>query len=119
MSPPTDRRYTAEQVWARPEGDYLIRGITEHAQDALGTIEILNLPAVGERLSTGAGCRSLESLETVSDLISPLAAEVVEHKSAIELDPALIYQRPYNDGWLLRLKGRRENSRRILLRGCR
>lgn len=103
MTPPDDRRYTQEHVWIKPDGEYLILGVTDHAQQALGDINELSLPAPGLRLVANDCCGSIESVKTASDLIAPLVATVVEHNSAVGIDPGLVNTQPYDDGWLLRL----------------
>lgn len=103
MSPPDDRRYTAEHVWVMPDGDELLLGVTEHAQEALGDINEIVLPAAGERLIADTCCGNLESVKTVSDVNAPLAATVIERNPLIDEDPELVNSQPYGDGWLLRL----------------
>lgn len=104
MSLPDDRRYSLDHIWAKLDGPHLIVGITDHAQDALGTVETANLPAVGQQIDGGQVCGCLESVKTVSDIIAPIAATVVEHNAAVADDPALINDDPYDDGWLMRLE---------------
>lgn len=103
MSHPQDRYYSEAHVWLLPEDDYLLLGITDHAQDALGAIEVMDLPAAGTRIEVGKVCGSLESLKTVSDLIAPLNATVAARNEAVALDPGLINEEPYDGGWLLKL----------------
>ncbi len=103
MSVPNDRRYTAEHFWVMPDGDELILGVTEHAQEALGEVNEIVLPAPGERLAANDCCGSIESTKTASDLIAPLAATVIERNPLIGNDPELVNSQPYGDGWLLRL----------------
>lgn len=102
MSVPNDR-YSPNHVWIMPEGNQWISGITEHTQEALGTIETMALPAVGQTLVGGECCGSMESLKTVSDLIAPLSAAVTAHNESSETEPTLVNDQPYADGWLLRL----------------
>lgn len=103
MSLPNDRHYSDAHVWLMADGEDLLLGITEHAQDSLGTIETLSLPDVGMRLSAGQICGSLESLKTVSDLIAPIAATVIEQNAAALQEPGLINAEPYDGAWLVRL----------------
>ena len=102
MSPPRDRRYSAEHVWLKPDGDHLIMGVTDHAQQSLGDINELELSSRGQRLGAGDCCGSIESVKTASDLIAPLAAIVLERNTAVDLDPELVNMQPYDGGWLLR-----------------
>jgi glycine cleavage system H protein len=103
MSTPDDRRYSREHVWLKPDGAQLLLGITEHAQAALGDLSELSLPAPGQRLAANECCGTLESVKTASDLIAPLAATVIEQNTLVGVDPGLVNNQPYEDGWLLRL----------------
>ena len=103
MNLPNDRRYTPDHVWVRPEGDHLVVGITEHAQEALGSIEMIDLPVVGSTLSAHRACGSVESLKTVSDLVAPLDARVAGHNATVCDDPGMVNEQPYGDGWLMTL----------------
>ena len=103
MSLPHDRYYSSDHVWLARDGETRLLGITEHAQDALGQIESINLPAIGERLVADAICGTLESVKTVSDLVAPIAATVIEHNAAVASDPGIVNDEPFEGGWLVRL----------------
>ena len=102
---PEDLRYTAEHEWVRSGEDGIVRvGITSFAQDALGDVVYVSLPAVGEELTAGDACGEIESTKSVSDLYCPLDGEVVSVNDALDDTPELVNSDPYGDGWLFELK---------------
>jgi glycine cleavage system H protein len=104
MSIPADLRYTKEHEWARKEADGTITvGITHHAQDALGDVVYVELPAAGDALDAGAAFGAVESVKSVSDLFAPLAGEIVAVNQNLEDLPELINAEPYGQGWIVRL----------------
>ncbi len=103
MSVPDDRRYSPHHVWVMPEGGQWISGITRTRTASTGHHRKAGLPAVGQHLVGGERCASIESLKTVSDLIAPLSATVIAHNETCIMEPTLVNDQPYADGWLLRL----------------
>lgn len=103
MSIPNDRLYSEQHLWVKVEGQILTVGITDNAQSALSQIERIELPAVGTWLRGGTVCGSIESIKTVSDLFAPLDAVVVTRNEALDDDPGLVNDQPYETGWLMRL----------------
>jgi len=99
---PADLRYTREHEWARRDGDTIVIGITDYAQDALGDITFLELPEVGRSLAAAETFGVVESVKTYSDLYAPIAGEVVETNVAAVDDPAAINTDPYSV-WLIRI----------------
>lgn len=100
---PADLRYTSEHEWLRVPGDdpASVRvGITDFAQDALGDIVYISLPAVGERVEAGASVGELESTKSVSDVYAPVTGEVVAINQALDANPELVNSDPYGEGWL-------------------
>ena len=103
---PDDLKYTAEHEWVRTPGeaDGSVRvGITHFAQDALGDIVYVSLPAVGDTVSAGAACGELESTKSVSDVYSPVSGEVVARNESLDATPELVNSDPYGGGWLYEL----------------
>jgi glycine cleavage system H protein len=103
---PDDVKYTAEHEWVRQPGeqDGSVRiGITHYAQDALGDIVYVSLPAVGESVSAGAAVGELESTKSVSDVYAPLSGEVVALNESLDTTPELVNNDPYGGGWLFEL----------------
>jgi glycine cleavage system H protein len=103
---PDDLRYTPEHEWVRipGEADGSVRvGITHYAQDQLGDIVYVSLPAVGEAVSAGAACGELESTKSVSDVYSPADGEVVAVNESLDATPELVNSDPYGGGWLFEI----------------
>ena len=103
MQIPDDLRYTTEHEWLRLENGRGTVGITDFAQDALGDVVFVELPAVGTALTPGQVFGVVESNKTVSDLFAPVAGEVVEVNEALRTQPELVNQDPYGAGWMIRL----------------
>lgn len=102
---PEDLRYTEEHEWVRSASDGAVRiGITSYAQDALGDVVYVSLPAVGDTVSAGDSCGEIESTKSVSDLYSPLSGEVTAVNEALDATPELVNSDPYGDGWIFELK---------------
>ncbi len=101
---PDDRRYTPEHEWAQPRGEVVRVGITDYAQEALGDIVFVQLPAVGTTVTAGEALGEVESTKSVSDVYGPVAGEVVARNEALDSSPELINSDPYGDGWLLEIR---------------
>ena len=101
---PADLRYHPEHDWVRLDGDEAVFGITWHAQDALGEIVYVDLPAVGSRVEGGSSYGELESVKAVSDVIAPLSGEVTAINDTLGDNPGLLNESPYADGWLVRVR---------------
>jgi glycine cleavage system H protein len=102
---PQDLRYTAEHEWVRSEADGVVRvGITAFAQDALGDVVYVSLPALGDAVSAGDACGEVESTKSVSDLYAPLSGEIVAVNEALDSAPELVNSDPYGQGWMYDVK---------------
>lgn len=102
---PEDLRYTAEHEWVRVGEDGHVRvGITSYAQDALGDVVYVDLPAVGERVSAGEVCGEIESTKSVSDLYSPLTGEIIAVNETLESSPQMVNTDSYGEGWMFELE---------------
>ncbi len=101
---PTDLRYTEEHEWVRSMGDTVRVGITAFAQDALGDVVYVSLPAVGDSVAAGDSCGEVESTKSVSDLYSPIAGEVVAVNESLDAAPELVNTDPYGEGWMYELR---------------
>jgi glycine cleavage system H protein len=103
---PDDLKYTAEHEWLREPGqaEGSVRvGITSYAQDALGDIVFVQLPDVGETVTSGAVVGELESTKSVSEVYAPVGGEVVARNEALDATPELVNTDPYGDGWLFEI----------------
>ncbi len=101
---PEDLRYTEEHEWVRLEGDEVVVGITDHAQDALTGIVYVESPEVGTSVSAGDGFGSVESVKSVSEIFAPLSGELSAVNEALEDAPELINDDPYGTGWIVRMR---------------
>jgi glycine cleavage system H protein len=104
MEIPEDRTYSREHLWVLSEGQTATIGITDHAQDELGEIVYLDLPATGAHLEQGKSMGEIESVKTVSQLVAPITGEVTERNQAAIDRPEVINSAPYTDGWLIKLR---------------
>jgi len=102
---PAELRYASTHEWVRPEGNGVFTvGITEHAQDLLGDMVFLDLPDVGDAVTTGDDCAVAESVKAASDVYAPLTGEVIEVNEELEDSPELVNSDPFGDGWLFKIK---------------
>jgi glycine cleavage system H protein len=101
---PSDVRYASSHEWARSDGDEIVVGISDYAQDALGDVVYIELPPVGTKVTAGESFGAVESVKASSDLYAPVSGEVVAVNTALEADQAPINQDPYGDGWMLRIR---------------
>lgn len=102
---PKTVRYTKEHEWVGLDGLEAVVGITAHAQEALGDITFVELPAVGKTLKAGDVLGVVESVKAASDIFAPVAGTVAAINPALAAKPELLNQSPYEAGWLCRLKG--------------
>ena len=100
---PDDIRYTDEHEWARISGDTARIGVSDYAQDQLGDIVFVELPAVGDTIARGEVFGTLESVKAVSELYLPLSGEVVAVNTALTDAPELINQDPYA-AWIIEVR---------------
>jgi glycine cleavage system H protein len=101
---PEDLRYTSEHEWVAAAGSAPTVGITDFAQDSLGDIVYVQLPAVGTAVAAGEPLGEVESTKSVSEIYAPYAGTVVEINDRLADTPELINSDPYGDGWLVRLE---------------
>ncbi len=101
---PNDYRYTKEHEWIKLEGSTGTIGITHHAQEKLGDVVFVELPAVGRKLAAMESFGTVESVKAVSDLYSPVNGEVTAINAALADNPALVNQDPHGRGWLIKIK---------------
>lgn len=104
---PVDRKYTLEHEWVLVEdtdAGIALVGITHYAQDQLGDVVYLELPAVAAAIGHLAKMGEIESVKAVSDLYSPVSGAVVEVNSRLVREPELVNNDPFGDGWMLRVR---------------
>ncbi len=100
---PSDLKYSKSHEWVREEGDLVVVGITDHAQELLGDIVFVELPEVGSEIGAEGECGVIESVKAASDLYAPLAGEIVEVNEDLVDAPERINEAPY-EAWILKLK---------------
>jgi glycine cleavage system H protein len=100
---PEELHYTAEHEWVAITGSTALVGITDHAQDALGDVVYVSVPAPGSKVTAGEPCGEVESTKSVSDLYSPVDGEVTEVNPEVDENPGLINSDPYGAGWLFKV----------------
>ncbi|MEW6348706.1 MAG: glycine cleavage system protein GcvH [Thermodesulfobacteriota bacterium] len=101
---PNDRKYSQEHEWAKLEGDKVVVGISDFAQDRLGSVVFVEMPQVGAKFSKGDECGTLESTKAVSEIFIPVSGEVVAVNTELEQSPGLVNEDPYSAGWIVEVK---------------
>lgn len=105
--PTDDLRYTAEHEWVQvvdSDGDAVLRiGITAYAQEALGDIVFVTLPAVGTELTAGQTLGEVESTKSVSDIYAPVSGKVSARNEQLDASPELVNADPLGAGWMLEI----------------
>ena len=100
-----ETRYTKDHEWVRLEADgTLTIGITDHAQEALGDIVFVELPAVDREVAEGESCATVESTKAANDVFAPLAGRIAEINETIVEDPGLVNRDPAGEGWFWRME---------------
>ncbi len=116
MNFPADLRYTASHEWVRLESDgTLTVGITDLAQDSLGELVYVDLPALGKTVTAGESCAVVESTKAASDVYAPIAGEVIATNEALSGAPQTVNESPYETGWLFKLKPASAGAEQALL----
>lgn len=102
---PSELKYATSHEWVRNEGDGIVTvGITEHAQELLGDMVFVELPEVGDSVSTGDDVAVAESVKAASDIYAPVTGEVVEVNEDLEDSPELVNSDAFGDGWMFKVK---------------
>ncbi|WP_371373477.1 glycine cleavage system protein GcvH [Thalassotalea aquiviva] len=102
---PSELKYASSHEWVRNEGDGTVTvGITEHAQELLGDMVFVELPEVGDTVSTGDDVAVAESVKAASDIYAPVSGEVIAVNEELEDSPELVNQDAFGDGWMFRIK---------------
>ena len=97
-------KYRESHEWARQEGDLMVCGISDHAQDSLSDVVYLELPGVGDSLKQGENFGVVESVKAASDLYMPMSGEIVAVNEGLEDEPELVNRDPYGAGWLIKFR---------------
>lgn len=97
-----DARYAESHEWARWDGDEIVCGISDHAQESLSDIVYVELPAEGDSLRKGEAFGVVESVKAASDLCMPMGGKIAAVNGALEDTPEMVNQDPYGKGWMIR-----------------
>jgi glycine cleavage system H protein len=97
-------RFTTDHEWLRIDGDVAVVGITEHAQEQLGDMVFVELPAFGKSFEKGAPAAVVESCKAASDVYAPISGQIVETNETIVADPTIVNSDPQGNGWFFKLK---------------
>ena len=100
---PDELRYTKEHEWIRIEGDSVIIGVTDYAQDALTDVVWVELPEIGAVVESMESFASVESVKSVSEIYAPVGGEVLEVNDSLEDSPEQINEDPYGNGWICKM----------------
>ena len=100
---PEELRYTKEHEWIRVEGDLVVIGVTDYAQNALTDVVWVELPELGAVVRSMDSFASVESVKSVSEIYAPISGEVIEINGTLEDAPELINEDPYGKGWICKM----------------
>jgi glycine cleavage system H protein len=98
------KHYSKEHEWISVEGDIATIGITNHAQEQLGDVVFVELPAIGKQVTKGGDAAVVESVKAASEVYAPVTGEVVEVNKELEGDPALVNREAEGAAWFMKVK---------------
>jgi glycine cleavage system H protein len=101
---PADLKYDKEHEWVRVDGDTVVIGISDFAQDQIGEFVFVDLPEVGTEVTAGETFGEIESVKSVSDLFSPVTGSIVERNDGLSDAPETVNEDAYGEGWLVKVK---------------
>jgi glycine cleavage system H protein len=110
MHIPEELKYSKDHEWVRLSGTIARVGITDYAQDALGDVVFVQLPASGSEVSAGQSCSEVESTKSVSDIYVPVSGLITNVNNLLSESPSLINSDPYGDGWIMEIEVRNISS---------
>ena len=97
-------KFSQDHEWVRVDGDIATIGITNHAQEQLGDVVFVELPAIGKKVAKGGEAAVVESVKAASEVYAPVTGEVVAVNKELEGDPALVNRGAESDGWFMKVK---------------
>ena len=110
---PSDLKFLDSHEWVKVDDNTVIVGISDHAQNELGEVVFVELPAIGDEFVSGDEAAVVESVKAASEVYTPLSGEVIEVNEALEENPEFVNTSPYEDGWFFKLKVSDENLESI------
>ena len=105
----SDLKFLDSHEWVKVHDNTVIVGISDHAQNELGEVVFVELPAIGDEFVSGDEAAVVESVKAASEVYTPLSGEVIEVNEALEENPELVNTSPYEDGWFFKLRVGDEN----------
>ena len=106
---PSDLKFLDSHEWIKVDDNIVIVGISDHAQNELGEVVFVELPAIGNEFVSGDEAAVVESVKAASEVYTPISGEVIEVNDALEENPELVNTSPYEEGWFFKLKVSDEN----------
>ena len=106
---PSDLKFLDSHEWVKVDDNTVKVGISDHAQNELGEVVFVELPAIGDEFVLGDEVAVVESVKAASEVYTPISGEVIEVNDALEGSPELVNTSPYEDGWFFKLKVSDEN----------
>lgn len=97
-------KFSKDHEWVSVAGNIATIGITNHAQEQLGDVVFVELPAIGKKVSKGGDAAVVESVKAASEVYAPVSGEVVEVNKELEGDPAMVNRGAESDGWFMKVK---------------
>jgi glycine cleavage system H protein len=104
MEFPEDLKYSKEHEWVLVEDSVATVGITDYAQDQLGDIVFVEMPAIGDKVSKEDAFGVVESVKAVSDIYAPVSGKVLEVNDDLPDNPEMVNEDPYGDGWMIKIE---------------
>ena len=101
---PENLHYSKDHEWVRVEGDTVVIGITDHAQEQLGDVVYVELPKAGESFAANESFGSVESVKAVSEVFTPVSGAVTDANASLNDEPEKVNQDPYGEGWMIKIK---------------
>jgi glycine cleavage system H protein len=104
MEFPDDLKYTREHEWLLVEDKIATVGITDFAQEQLGDVVFVELPAVGDKVTKDEAMGVIESVKAVSDVYAPVSGKVLEVNDDLPENTEMVNEDPYGDGWMVKIE---------------
>jgi glycine cleavage system H protein len=101
---PENLHYSKDHEWVRVEGDTVVVGITDHAQEQLGDVVYVELPKPGEEFAAHESFGSVESVKAVSEIFTPVSGKITEANDSLNDEPEKVNNDPYGEGWMIKIK---------------
>ena len=106
---PGDLKFLDSHEWIKVDDNTVIVGISDHAQNELGEVVFVELPAIGDEFISGDEAAVVESVKAASEVYTPISGEVIEVNDTLEENPELVNTSPYEEGWFFKLEVSDEN----------